>query len=253
MNNLEDRVNALSERLAKVHKKARNGAIINGVVYAVLVLFVLVYTTFIMAQLRANLTVDSVSAQIQSVVRDQLETLRGNAVVYAKGQIPVLTDAALQQAYSLLPTAESQAKRIIDNQIDYVLARFHRDLMPRLREMIDEQAEAINLTAETLKDEASRRELAQILMAEVDSQFEYVLNRNVQVEMNQFRRQLEDLAATPMNELSQAQAVQRKLIVNWMFLLEQEGSAQGVLVDLLNSIGSSCSNMIQSVRLPRLR
>lgn len=253
MNDLEVKINALAERVQKVQKKARNGAIATGVIYVVLVLFVLAYTTVIMAQLRSTLTAENVSAQVQNMVRDRLPDLRRTAVDYAKGQVPLLTGAVVGQAYTVLPIAESQVKRIIDNRIDYLLGLFHRDLMPRLKAVVDEHADAISLTAETLKDDASRRELASLLMSEVEGQFDAVLGRNLKVELNHFRRQLEELAAKPVGDLTQAEAVKRKLIVNWLFMLDQEGSVQGVLVDLFNSIGNSCANMTRGIRLPRLR
>lgn len=251
MSNLETKINALADRVEKVQKKARTGAIVTAIVYVVLVLFVIAYTTVIMGQLRSTLTAENVSAQIQSVVRDQLPELRRSVRDYAKGQVPMLVDAAVAQVDTVLPMAETQIKRVIDNRVDYLLALFRRDLMPKLRAVVDEHADAIDLTSDTLKEDASRRALAKVLMEEVEGQFDYVLSRNLKVELYSVRKQLEELAAKPVDELTQAEAVKRKLIVNWMFMLEHEGSVRGVLVDLFTSIGHSCTNLSRNLGLHR--
>jgi hypothetical protein len=236
MNDLERKVDALAAKLDASRKKAVFSTKLTALVYGLLVVFVFAYTNFIVSQLKRAATPDNLSAVVKTTIQQMLPGLRKNVVNSAKESAPKLADYLAGLPKEVTPMVEEKVKGLVDSQIDVVVAAVKTDLVPRLVEVLEANAEAINLTAESLKDQSVANALSLLLVEELEVEMDKMFNDQFRRTCGELRDQLDQIREKPAASLTQKERVERQLLVSWVFLVEH-GDAKSSYGNVVERVG----------------
>lgn len=235
-NDLDCKVKALELRLELVRKQAVRGTIITAVGYGILVVFVFIYTTVLVNMLRNAATPDNLSAIVKTTIQERLPALRVKAVEYAKENTPKLVEHLATLPRAVIPSIEGRLKGLIDTQVDAMVVTVKGDLVPRMLKVLDDNAAAINLTAESLKDQSVADGLALLLVDEVESKLDEMVNDQFRHSCGEVRAQIDRVHELPLAKMTKQELAERKLLVGWVFLLEH-GSVDSTYGNVVEKMG----------------
>jgi len=247
MNELETKVDALAARLEGIRRKAVTGTITTAIVYGLLVVFVFGYTNFVIVKLKKLATPDNLSALARASFQGQLPALRRSIVTIVKDYAPQLADYVADLPREVLPAIEQQIKDLADSQVDALAVAVKTDLVPRMMEVLDTNAAAINLTAESLKDQSVANGLALLLVDEVELQMEKMFNEQFHRSCLDLRDQIDQLRERPVDKLTNKELAERKLLAGWVFLVEY-GDAESTYGNVLERLGHMYEFMFHSFK-----
>jgi hypothetical protein len=236
MNDLERKIDALAAQLDASRKKAVFSTKLTALVYGLLVVFVFAYTSFIVTHLKRAATPDNLSAVVKTTIQEMLPALRVNVVNSAKASAPQLADYLANLPKEVAPILEDRVKSLVDDQIDVVVTAVKTDLVPRLVEVLDANAEAIHLTTESLKDQSVASALSLLLVEELEVEMDKMFNDQFRRTCADLRDQLDQIREKPVDALTQKERVERQLLIGWVFLTEH-GDAQSSYGNVLERLG----------------
>jgi len=248
MNDMERKIEALEKQLQTVHAKAVFGTKMTALVYGVLVVFVFIYTNVIIGALKKAATPDNLSAVIKATVQEQLPTLRENVISSAKENAPKLADYLATLPKEVMPILEERVKALADEQIDVVVAGVKTEIVPRIVEVLEANAEAINLTAESIKDQSVANALALLLVEELEGEMDKLFNDQFRRSCADLREQIDAVREKPAGTMNQRDRVERQLLVGWVFLTEH-GDAQTAYGNIVERLGHAYEFLFNTLKV----
>ena len=216
MSELETKFNGLTEKIALARKKTENSTRISAIVYIVLVLFVFGYTSVILNLLKQKATPDSISAQIRLMIDRDLLTDENRKYVTdsCREQTPVIADALVKLVQDqIMPNVETSVKKLIDAQVDSMIARLEKDVYPEISKVIKEHSEELQQHKD-ITDEQVANELAKILAKDLDREMGEFINDKLKWRMEKLAKELDEISSKPYSSLTCKEAAERRLIVN---------------------------------------
>lgn len=225
------KIDALSKELKKRKDKAISSAKLAAKIYGILVIFVFGYTWFIFGKLQASVTPDSISAVVNNTLVSNIPAIREKMIDYSKEQGPVLAEKAVEAAHEAIPQVEDIIKKVIDEQVEILITEMKTEIFPQFVDILRKNADEINQHAEVLTDELAVQELAKIIAGELENEINYHINAFKTV--HELRDQLDKLATKPSDGLTQKEAAERKVLVNWLYLVKNGESLQSLLTLLV--------------------
>lgn len=252
MKDLEIKINTLSEKIEEMRRKNQSSTKIASIVYIVLVIFVFAYTSTIMSLLKEKTTADSISAQLRLIIDRDLLTDQNREWVLktCKEQSPAVAESLVEMAHNqIIPTLEIKIKQILDQQVDAIVARLEKDILPELTKVVKEHANDLKAHADDITDEAIANELAKILAQDFDREMGNFINDKVKYRMNVLREELDQISSKPYSQLNQKEAAERRMIVNWVFLMEHHEAPQNVFGEFLKSANDAYESFMADLQL----
>jgi hypothetical protein len=238
MSELKNKVDTLAGQVDSIRSKTVSVTRITAVVYCVLVVFVIGYTSFIMGKINELVTPEIVSTHLRMTLEDQLPSLRADLVKASKDMSPQLADYLVNSSKAMIPSVEDKLKNIIDLQVNNLTTSIKSDIQPVLVTIIDDNAKEINFTADTLKDEAAANQLARALVDEIEIEIEKAIGGEFRKRIALLDADLDAIANKPLSMMTRREAAERKLIASWVFLLQHSKSEQNILSGVMENIAS---------------
>ena len=193
---------------------------ISAAIYVVIFLAVVVYAHIIGSGLRRAVTPDNISAILRNAVQERLPEVRMAINSAARDNAPLLADTVVASLHAAIPLVELGVRDFLDAQVARISDSLKRDLTPIILGVLDENAEAINLTAESLKDQSVAAALVDIFSDSLEEELAKIFDERFHAACNELRDDLDRLRTKSSEELTNKQAVERRLIANWVFLME---------------------------------
>ncbi|HOK03974.1 MAG TPA: hypothetical protein P5105_03625 [Victivallales bacterium] len=246
INKLENLVKQANDQKNKVCASTK----VLSIIYVLLALFVIVYTTFLSVQIRRAVKNDSVSAIIKNIVTDQLNNIPAMIDDFVNTQAEPLADTAIAAIYDQLPTIESTAKNLIKEHSSTLVSQIKSDLFPQFHAIIRENANEIKLAAEALSDEEATKELAKILVKRIAEEIDYshgLIVSEAQSKVDEINRHFVEILKKPESELTNKEASQRRLITRWLFLIDREQGLDKIFRTIINRTGYSWEYFMQEL------
>ena len=233
MNNSNIELLAKVDHLSKVMQEKKNKAInttkMYAIVYGVIVLFVFGYTWIIFAKLKEYSTPDNISALVKNKIKDSLPGLNQALVSQARKNAPIIAERAVEAVNEAIPRIEDLIKNVIDDNAKKIILQIKGDMFPKLHKILKENAKAINDSADALTDENTAKEIAKSLVKEIEREIDYnIIGDDFYKKLDSFRAELEKIATKPANKLTMKEAAERKIIVNWLYLIKNGESLQSI-------------------------
>lgn len=251
MREMESQFDALSQKIKKMQKKASGSTKMMAIGYLLVVGFVFIYTVALMAWIRKEVTADSLSAQMRKMVDERVLTdvNREKMVTYCRGKAPVWADQLVQVTHDqLIPMAKLKVKSMIDKTTDSGITVLKHDFFPRVKELMEVNAEELNKHKD-ISDQSVANEIAKILADEADREMDLVINDKVKSRIAHLRTQLDEMAATPYKDLTRHQAAKRRLIINWVFLMEHHEAPADIFGELLKGINGTYEGVLSDLEI----
>lgn len=245
MNSIEAKIDALSKQIEEKRNKAVRMAKITAIVYAIIVIFVFGYTTFLMSWIQKATTVDNVSAYMQDTLRGMIPQFHQQILKYSKEQIPVLSDKIINLIHENIPAIEDMAKNAVSDSVGKLITEIKDQVFPQFIEVIRANSKEIGEYAEVLTDETATAELAKMIVSEMEKNIDYnIIKDEFYQQFNTLKKQLDELAEKPVSEMTKKELAERNALVNWMFMMKHGESFQSVLSILIRDFSYSLESFM---------
>lgn len=249
-NNIE--LIAKVDHLAKVIQEKKGKAIgttkMYAIIYGVIVLFVFGYTSIIFAKIKEYSTPDNISALVKNKIKESLPSLNQALVSQAKKNAPIIAERAVEAVNESIPKIEDLVKNLIDDNAKKIILQIKGDMFPKFHKILKDNAKAINDSADALTDEKTAKEIAKTLVKEIEREIDYnIIGDEFYKKLDSFRVELEKVATKPANTLTMKEAAERKIIVNWIYLIKNGESLQSVTSTILSRCSFVWEDLIGKV------
>jgi flagellin-specific chaperone FliS len=235
-NELETKVNELVEQISTMKNKNRSSEKITIIVYLILVIFVFFYTSFLMNWIKSTVTPDSISAYSRNLVEDKMLTPENHKkiITMCYDNIPIVAEKLVQVTNEkVIPNARVKIKNIINVQVDKLIKHLETNLLPKLHFVMDKNLKALKKHSSIL-DEDVGKELSKVLVANIDKELDSIINHKVKKRINMLADELNKIALKPIKNLTAKEGAERRVIIYWIFLLENdEISSRTIFHDLI--------------------
>ena len=251
MKDLELKINSLATKIEDLRAKSNKSTRIATIVYIVLVVFVFGYTAIIMNMLKEKATADSISAIAKVKINDSLLT-DGNrqwVLDYCKEQTPLIADGLVTLTHDqLIPSIKVKIKNQLDGQIDGIIARLEKDVYPELNKVLSEHVDELKKHSD-LTDKKVASELAKLLAKDLDKEMGKFINDKLKSRMDILSKELDGISSKKYSELTAKEAAERRMIVNWVFLMEHHESPANVFGEVLQGVNATYSELLKNFDL----
>jgi len=239
MNNNNIELLAKVDHLSKLVQEKKNKAIgttkMYAIIYGIIVLFVFGYTSIIFAKLKEYSTPDNISTLVRNKIKDSLPGLNETIVSHAKKAAPIIAEKAVEAVNESIPKIEDIVKNLIDDNAKRIIIQIKGEIFPKFTEILKHNAKTINDSADALTDENTANEIAKALVKEIEQEIDYkIIGDEFYSKLDNFRTELEKIAAKPVDQLTMKEAAERKVIVNWLYLVKNGESLQSISSTFLN-------------------
>jgi len=247
-----EKISALSAKIEKMQKQAANSTRMVAIVYLLVVLFVFAYTTFIMNWIKQEVSPNNLSATMKMMIEGKVLTDENRIAIvnYCREQAPVWADGLVQMTHEqLIPQLKDKVREIVDQTSDEGIAVLKKDLFPHFKELILANAQEINAHKD-ITDPQIANELAKILANECEREMDVFINDKVKHRIGLLRDDLDKMSEKPYRSLCQAEAAKRRLIVNWIFLLEYDEAPSDTFGEFMKSLNGTYEDIMSQISNP---
>jgi len=221
MNDITTRLEVLEKSIDAQLKKSKNGLIAVAVVYIIVVLFVIGYTTFIVSYIKAvakpPVVAEFIVGNIQSKVPAITQTLKKNSEAYGN----FLAKQTLSYIRSFIPLLDDLAKAQLDKTALLVNTEMNNRYLPILDEYFKLNKDQINKMFNDMTDEQIATQMNAMMFEKLDKHAE-LLNGPLGDSINQLKVKIEKLANTPNSQLNNQELAQKRIIAYWIYLVKYQ-------------------------------
>ena len=254
MNNMEfqSKINEISENITKLRKKNIFAARMTVVVYLILVLFVFFYTAFLMKWIESSVTPDSLSAYSRNMLEKKMLTEENSQKIIemCHSRIPGVADMLVQITNErVIPGARVKIKQVMNQQLDKVIEHLEKKILPDMHLVIDKNLKSLKKHSDIL-DKDVGAEVSKVLVASIDKELDSVINDKVERRIQLLAEELDRIAAKPIEQLTAKEAAERRIIIFWIFLLENdEISSASVFHDLIQQGNDAYNSFFEDLKV----
>jgi len=251
MKDMEKQLSALSEKIEKMQKHSLSSTKTTMIGYVIVVIFVFVYTSMLMLWIKKEVTADNLSAQMKIMIEGNILTdaNREKMVNYCRDQAPLWADGMVQMTHDqLIPMMKLKIKSLIDNTTNNGIRILKKDLFPEIKKLIEENANEISKHKD-ITDPRIANEIAKILADESEREINAFINDKVKYRINHLRNQLDEMSEKPYNNLTRKEAAERRLLVNWVYLMEHDEAPSDMFGEFMKSINATYEGLMKNLTL----
>lgn len=213
------------------------------VVYGILVLFVFGYTFFVMSKIRELATPKILATQVADMVETKVpkmtKLIQKNSDKYAEKT----ADQIVQNTHKIIPKVEDIAKKQIDNLADKVVKELNEKFLPVLKKHITDNTDKILKQSDVVTDKELAKALAIILKKHLENETDKILHNNVSDSIASLKERVESVCSTPTSSLTKKNAAIKKVIINWMFLVEKGDIGNSKFVESIKFLNVILENL----------
>jgi hypothetical protein len=225
---------------------------ISSIVYTLLAIFVLIYTSILFVWIKDAVKPDSLSAMLKNIITDKLEQVHPMLDELADKHAVDLADSAVAAIHEQIPTIETALKDMIKEHSGALVNRIKVELFPQFHEVLKQNSKEIKLAAEALSDENATKELAKILVKNISEEMdisEGLIAADMDAELEKIRQHLESLLTKPASELTAKDAAQKEAIVAALYLFSKDQALGKICKTALDRIGYSWEYLLKEFGL----
>ncbi len=221
-----------------------------SIVYVLLAVFVFVYTTILYVKIRAGVKNDSISAIAKNLVSEQLSNVPKMLDDLVDSQAEGLADSMVALIYDQIPTIEQKAKEMVNEYSGSMISQIKTDLFPQFHQIIRDNADDVKVAAEALSDENATKELAKMMVKKISEEIDYshgLITSEAQGTVNDITKHFSEILKKPAGQLTNKEASQKRLIVNWLYLIDREQGLDKIFKTIINRTGYSWEHFMQEL------
>ena len=243
---IQKKIEELTASMEQRSIRYRRSMILTGIIYAVLVIFVFGYTSFIYRQIAQLSTPENLSQFLVNSVRAQFPSVREGA----KNQMQPVASAIAREVVAgglgMIPNAGAYARGVIDEQVDAVLDSFDEKDMPVIENVLDQALSEV-LARNGAKDpETLSSELTKSVSSKVSEELDKIINGDFYVTVGSLRTKMDKLRNKDTMTLTSRDFAERQFIFCWLRLNEVAdlGTSETSFLSTVSGVTSSLSKSL---------
>ena len=255
MTALEQKIVELQTLVEEKEKQYTRSIIRTTVIYVILFLFVLGYTTFIYQSFKTSATPEAIAGIVVDYARSRLP----DAVMSLRKELQPAGERLARKSVDMLLDAVPQAGNIvrdlIGTQVNELITYVEDRQMPVLYKLVDEQIADVLKAHKEVKDEKLMTYFPDLAAEKISLEMKKVVTADVFNGIQDLENQLQVLRNTPNQKLLRRQYCEKMLIVYWVYLCDQaeagtpENSSLASFAKLINhSMGELTAKLNASVK-----
>jgi len=221
MNDTTSRLESLEKSIDSQLKKSKNGLVAITVIYIILVIIVIGYTTFIVSYTKdlakPPVIAEFIVGNIQAKVPDLTQNIKDNSKAYGN----FLAKQTLVYIKSFIPLLTNMAKVQLDNTAEVINSEMNENYLPIINDYFKLNKVQINAMFKDMTDEQIAMQLNEMMYEELDKNAE-LLNVPIGESINQLKAKIDRLANTPNSQLNNEELAQKRIIAYWIYLIKYQ-------------------------------
>ncbi|OGV64639.1 MAG: hypothetical protein A3K19_29890 [Lentisphaerae bacterium RIFOXYB12_FULL_65_16] len=217
------------------------------IVYAILILLVAGYTSFVVSAIRDLTSRKAVAEQIGAWLNENLpvkrqelvDQLKNDADSYAKTTVGFVLDTAL-------PGIEKKTRDILDGFGDLLAQEIEEQILPAFTDFIREDAQRLKLEYGNLRQEEMGEALVTVFLEVIEKEMDNYLNDHLIAAVGDLQEQIRHLAK-PHGPLTRKEMAQRQTLVHWSFLAEHGDTGTSLYYDMLQQTKDRFAAYMQGI------
>jgi len=251
MKDLESRIESLGAKIEKMRKHDASSLKATVIGYLLVVIFVFVYTQSIMHWIKKEVSPNNLSAYTRQTIKKKFLTQEQcqSMVNYCRKQAPVWADKLVVMTHEqVIPRLKTKVKELIDKTADKGIIKLKKDVFPRVNDFLKVHAEKLK-KHQDIADPEIAKELAKILSDKCESELDKFINEKVEFRIALLKKDLHKMATKPYSKLTRKEAAERRLLVNWVYLMEHDESPTDVFGEFLKSLNGTYNDFLKDFSL----
>jgi hypothetical protein len=219
MTDTDKKLNIIENKLAIQLKKSKSSFRNTIIIYLLIIIFVIVYSTYVTSRFKDLATPDTVAELLMFKTEEALPII--NQYLLENSQ--PLADSFATQTVDYTRAMIPSLGLLVQGQLDLFAAQinneFNTKYLPVIDEYFKENKDSIVQNINTLSDEQSAELLAKALMEQVDFGVLNISNE-FNTAMIKFKQQVNYLAYTRNSKLTKKELAHKRAIAYWMYLVK---------------------------------
>jgi hypothetical protein len=231
--------NLLEGRERKLYKKIRNSIII----YIVLVIFVIAYTSFVVTQIKKMTTVEYAFEIIKGTMSEHTTTLRNKGIEKIKANSDMWATNLVQQIVDIIPLLEKPIIAMFDDMTNYIVLHVEHVLVPAFTATLRENSAELKARYNDFEDEEKMQGLSYIFVEIFENEMDKYINAKFVSEVFNLQKKLRELSSNNV-KLTKKEDAQRRILINWMYLTDNAEFSEGPLNRLVDKLARQLQSLI---------
>ena len=219
MTDTDIKLSVIEEKLASQLRKSRFSLRITAILYLVIVIFVIAYTSYVTKKFKALATPDTIAELLIMRVEQSIPLITN----YLIDNSEVLAESFAIQTVDYGRSMVPSLGLLIRGQIDVFVTQINEDFSNKYLPIIDayfsENKADIMHNINSLSDEKAAELLATSLTDQVDFGI-LTAGSKFNAGMVEFKQELDYLASTPNDKLTRKELAHKRAIGYWMYLVK---------------------------------
>jgi hypothetical protein len=233
MSTATERIAALEEMLNAQERKMAGKVRTVIIVYAVLILLVAAYTSFVVAAVRELTSRQAVAEQVGAWLNENLHVKRQELVDQLTGQADDYAKTAVKFVlYDVLPEIENRTRDALDGFGDLLAQEVEEQIFPAFADFIRDDAERLRREYGTLRKDETGAALVTVFIDVIEREMDKYLNDHFIAAVGELQAQIRALAK-PKGPLTRKELAQRQALVHWSYLAEHGEVGSSLYYDML--------------------
>ncbi len=234
MSNLTDKITKLEEQLAaqdrKLQAKLRN----TFIVYAILVIAALIYTSWAIAKLQELTSPKAIGEQLRAYLNQELPSKREILVNKIKTYSQEYTKELAANVHLVVPEVEAAAVQVLDSVTNTIVQSVQEEIMPQFIEFIRKDAVRLKAQYKEIQDPDIGKAIVAIMVESIEKEADDFLNDKMLDSLDDLRVKLTEIKKGDKAISRQADA-QRRALIYWSFLAQRSETGSTLWFEMLKA------------------
>ena len=245
-----DRVEALEKIIEMQEKHIRRGTKVVAWIYAVLIIIVLAYTTyvysFITSVVEEQTTEEQLVAYTRSWCATELPKHRETAVRKLREESDVWSKDLVAAVINMIPALEERLKNHTSTAITSMMVELNREVMPAFMKQLEADALTIKQSWDDLGNEAFTKTISKMYFETMAKELDTYWDQHFVKDLEAFQIQLRNITAEG-KPVTKKQDAQRRVLVSWAALSKGGDSGKSeVFAALLERVENEMSQFLST-------
>jgi hypothetical protein len=232
---INKKLETLEALLDKQQRKYKRSMIAAIICYAVLALFVIIYTTYVMSQIKKLGTPKTVAELITMKVEQKIPVLKDYIASNADMYATLTADRVVNYAHSLMPTLGVLIKEQLNTYSNTILQELSVKYTPALNRYFEKHKDSISANLDALSDEDEAKQLSMILIEIFNRELDCVCI-NLDRSVSDLQKKIDSITKKTESQLTKREYAEKKFLTYWMFIVKHGNMGDSFLgVPLLSN------------------
>ena len=248
MSTVSDRLKSLEDLLSERENNLSKKITRTIIIYTILVAFTAGYTLFMVHYVKKQTSPDIMSEIAVNLASQYASKGREHAVKEIAENSEVLAQTVVKHTIDAIPKAEAPLVNVADIFIDYIDQHMKTELIPAFTKVLNEHADDLRDRYNDLHDEEKMQGLALILIDVLEIEMDKYIGSTLISEVFELKKKLLALAK-PKAQLTKQQYAQRQVLINWIYLTENQEVGDSYFFNFLEKIQDDFNSIMEHEEL----